>query len=92
MGDGYNQFAGFHNHPDRQTEVKEVSMFLTRKFKEDIAQTFREQDVWIRNLENKIATLEKTIEGLKAPYGRCKDGTPRAKPGMKTGQKKAVTK
>lgn len=67
-------------------------LFTSSKFKADVAQTFREQDVWIGNLENRIAALEKTIEGLKAPYGRCKDGTPRAKPGMKTGQKKAVTK
>lgn len=46
----------------------------------------------IRALENNIHELVEAIGKLKAPYGRCKDGTPRAKPGMKTGQKKAVTK
>lgn len=43
-------------------------------------------------LELSIRELQQAIDNLKAPYGRCKDGTPRAKPGMKTGQKKAVTK
>ena len=44
-------------------------------------------------LENALANLTLIIEKLlePAPYGRCKDGSPRLKPGRKTirrGEKK----
>ena len=38
----------------------------------------------IRALENNIHELVDAIGKLKAPYGRCKDGTPRRKPGVKS--------
>ena len=76
MGDGYNQFAGFHNHPDRQTEVKEVSMFISNAEKQELFDR-------IRTLELHVHELVDAIGKLKAPYGRCKDGTPKSKPGPK---------
>lgn len=60
-------------------------MFISSAEKEEIF--YR-----LKALENNVHELLDAINKLKAPYGRCKDGTPRAKPGMKTGQKKAVTK
>lgn len=54
-----------------------------------------------QSLNTRLVALEQAVLELleankrlyaKAPYGTCKDGTPRAKPGMKTGQKKGVRK
>lgn len=44
----------------------------------------------IKSLENNIHELVDAINKLKAPYGRCKDGTPRSKPGRKSVTKKEV--
>jgi hypothetical protein len=62
-------------------------MFISKTEKKEILDR-------IRALENNIHELVHAVKTMQAqaPYGRCKDGTPRAKPGMKTGQRKAVAK
>ena len=61
-------------------------MFISKAEKKEIH--------WkLEMLENSIANLTLIIEKLlePAPYGRCKDGTPRLKPGRKNvrrGEKK----
>lgn len=56
-------------------------MFISSAEKQEIFER-------IRALENNIHELVDAMGKLKAPYGRCKDGTPRRKPGVKTGEKK----
>lgn len=61
-------------------------MFISKVEKQDIHNK-------LEMLENSIANIAFIIEKLlePAPYGRCKDGTPRLKPGRKTirkGEKK----
>lgn len=62
-------------------------MFISSAEKEEIF--YR-----LKALENNIHNLVASLQNLnaQAPYGRCKDGTPRAKPGIKVGQKKQVKK
>ena len=61
-------------------------MFISKSEKQDI-------HMKLEMLENALANLTLIIEKLlePAPYGRCKDGSPRLKPGRKTirrGEKK----
>jgi hypothetical protein len=53
-------------------------MFISKAEKQDIHSK-------LELLENAVANLTIIIEKLlePAPYGRCKDGTPRMKPGRK---------
>jgi len=62
-------------------------MFISKTEKQEILDR-------IRALENNIHELVHAIKTMRAeaPYGTRKDGAPRAKPGMKTGQRKAVKK
>lgn len=53
-------------------------MFFTSKFKQDVAQTFREQDVWIQNLERRIEKLE--ADAIRNGYHK-EHGVPKRKPG-----------
>jgi hypothetical protein len=57
-------------------------MFISKAEKQDIHSK-------LELLENAVANLTVILEKLlePAPYGRCKDGTPRMKPGRKGGGK-----
>jgi hypothetical protein len=57
-------------------------MFISKAEKQDIHSK-------LEILENAVANLTVIIEKLlePAPYGRCKDGTPRMKPGRKGAKK-----
>lgn len=58
-------------------------MFITKAEKEDIHKKIAE----LRNsYDYMIECLNRLM--LPAPYGRCKDGTPRKKPGAKKGARK----
>ena len=58
-------------------------MFISKSEKQDI-------HMKLEMLENALANLTLIIEKLlePAPYGRCKDGSPRLKPGRKQGANK----
>ena len=58
-------------------------MFISKSEKQDI-------HMKLEMLENTLANLTLIIEKMlePAPYGRCKDGTPRLKPGRKQGVNK----
>ena len=58
-------------------------MFISKSEKQDI-------HMKLEMLENSLVNLTLIIEKLlePAPYGRCKDGTPRLKPGRKQGVNK----
>ena len=62
-------------------------MFISKTEKQEILDR-------IRALENNIHELVYGIQKMReqAPYGTRKDGAPRAKPGVKTGARKAVKK
>ena len=66
-------------------------MFFTSKQREEIYAKFYEQELLILQLKDRISHLEHILR-KEAPWGLKQDGTPRAKPGMKTGQKKVVNK
>jgi hypothetical protein len=57
-------------------------MFISKAEKQDIHSK-------LELLENAVANLTVILGKLlePAPYGRCKDGTPRLKPGRKVGRK-----
>ena len=57
-------------------------MFISKAEKEDI---YKKIDELKNSYDYMIECLNRLM--LPAPYGRCKDGTPRLKPGRKVGRK-----